>query len=84
MRRRDGSQVAAEVALSAVRDGGLVAVIRTCRDRRREVDALRATADGYRDLVEGIDDWVWTADRSGVITFSNRAGEPASGTGRRS
>jgi c-di-GMP phosphodiesterase len=75
MRRRDGSQVAAEVALSAMRDGGLVAVLHDLGERRAEEDALRATAEGYRDLVEGVDDWIWTADRSGIVTFSNRAGE---------
>jgi EAL and modified HD-GYP domain-containing signal transduction protein len=79
IRHRDGSEFAAEVSLSAVRDGGLVAVVRDVSDRRGEVDALRATAEGYRDLVEGIDDWVWTADRSGLVTFSNRAGEATLG-----
>src|SRR4051812_10876135 len=79
MRRRDGSQVAAEVALSAMRDGGLVATLHDLADRRSEEDALRATAAGYRDLVEGVEDWIWTADRSGIVTFSNRAGEAVIG-----
>jgi EAL and modified HD-GYP domain-containing signal transduction protein len=79
VRKRDGSQFAAEVALSAMREGGLVAVVRDVSERRREVDGLRATAEGYRDLVEGVEDWIWTADRSGLITFSNRGGEAVVG-----
>jgi PAS domain S-box-containing protein len=46
MRRRDGSQIAAVVALSAMREGGLVASLHDLADRRREEDALRATAAG--------------------------------------
>jgi EAL and modified HD-GYP domain-containing signal transduction protein len=79
MRRRDGGQAAAEVALSAMREGGLVAILHDLTDRRAEEDSLRATAAGYRDLVEGVGDWIWTADRSGVVTFSNRGGEAVLG-----
>jgi PAS domain S-box-containing protein len=42
-------------------------------ERMQAKEALRASEEKYRNLVESTLDWVWTCDLEGRCTFSNRA-----------
>ncbi len=58
---------------------GYSGVDRDITARVRAEEALAASEHKYRILVEHANDWIWTLDRKGNLTFFNRAAEEASG-----
>ena len=52
---------------------------REIAERRRVEQALRASEEKYRDLVENINDIIYAVDESGVITYISPVVEPLSG-----
>jgi two-component system cell cycle sensor histidine kinase/response regulator CckA len=78
MLRRDGSTFIGELSASVVRDADGVpcAFVGATRDitRRREIEnALRASEEKYRDLVENINDAIYTIDADGILTYVSPA-----------
>jgi EAL and modified HD-GYP domain-containing signal transduction protein len=72
LQRPDGSVIAVHATVSAAR--GAVVVLRDVTVAERELDGLRRSEAELRGVVETAEDWVWVADRRGVITYSNPAG----------
>jgi PAS domain S-box-containing protein len=56
-----------------------VAMVQDITDRTRAEDALRASEERYRELVENAQDIVYTQDLDGNFTSLNRAGEELTG-----
>jgi two-component system cell cycle sensor histidine kinase/response regulator CckA len=82
--RRDGSTFIGELSAGLIRDasGAPKAFIGTVRDitARRKVDeALRASEEKYRDLVENINEVIYALDSNGVITYMSPTLEAVSG-----
>jgi two-component system cell cycle sensor histidine kinase/response regulator CckA len=78
MLRKDGSTFTGELNASVVSDadGAPYAFIAATRDitRRRQIEnALRASEEKYRDLVENINDAIYTIDSDGVLTYVSPA-----------
>ncbi len=73
-RRKDGSEIPVEIALSPLElEGGTVttAIIRDITDRRRAQEALRLSEARFRRLLEAAPDGVITVNKDGVIVFAN-------------
>ncbi|MDO8490875.1 MAG: PAS domain S-box protein, partial [Dehalococcoidia bacterium] len=78
MRRRDGSSVWTEFRGSFLRgpDGrpiGVAGVSRDVTERKRDEEALRASEEKYRTLVENSTDFVFLLDEQGTVLSVNRA-----------
>jgi PAS domain S-box-containing protein len=77
--RSDGSEFPVDYTSSPVREGGAVVgatiVFRDVSERRVHEEALRASEERHRQIVENTEDWVWALDIDGRFTFSNRAAE---------
>jgi PAS domain S-box-containing protein len=73
--RRDGSEFLAELSITAIETGYrpmFTAYLRDISERKRIVDALRASEARFRTLTEAIPQMVWNADASGRVTYFNR------------
>ncbi len=73
---KDGRRIPFEVVMaSIVDDGGNIVgvqgVFRDITERKRAEEALRASEEKYRGLVEKVNDWVWEIDANGVYTYSS-------------
>ena len=71
--RRDGQRLWLEVNVVPIRDSaGKVthtqSAIRDITDRKRAAEALQASEERYRHLVESGHDWVWEVDANAVYT----------------
>jgi PAS domain S-box-containing protein len=73
-RRRDGSHFPAKINLSPVRMGSQECVIISLRDmtqRQRAEEALHASSERYRLIVQTAAEGIWTTDAAGHTTFIN-------------
>ncbi len=73
-RRRDGSHFPAKVNLSPVRMAGQVFSIVSLRDmtqRQRAEEALHASSERYRLIVQTAAEGIWMTDAEGKTTFVN-------------
>jgi PAS domain S-box-containing protein len=80
--RADGSEFPAELSIapfSVFGGSGFLGVLRDITERKRAEEALRASEERYRTVVEHANDWIWTLDGNGGFTFMNRQAEAASG-----
>ena len=73
-RRRDGSHFPAKVSLSPLRMAGQVYSIVSLRDmtqRQRAEEALHASSERYRLIVQTAAEGIWMTDAAGLTTFVN-------------
>ena len=73
-RRRDGSHFPAKVSLSPLRMAGQVYSIVSLRDmtqRQRAEEALHASSERYRLIVQTAAEGIWMTDADGKTTFVN-------------
>jgi len=87
VRRKDGSTFAAESSASLIRDGdgaptGFIAVTRDITERKAAEEALRASEEKLRRLVEHSYDGVVLMDEGGTIIEYNAAHERITGVPR--
>ncbi len=67
---------------------GVVTVLRDVTEQKRAEDALRENEEKFRSFVETTNEWIWSIDAQGKITYSNPAVkamlgyEPSELTGR--
>ncbi len=77
LKRKDGSQFWAQINATPVyEDGKIIATLGAVTDvsaQKESSEALRASEEKYRDLVETSSDLIWSVDLSGRITFVNSA-----------
>ena len=50
---------------------GAIESIRDVTDRRKAEDALKASEEKYRQVVENAHEGIWLNDQNGIITFAN-------------
>jgi PAS domain S-box-containing protein len=70
--RKDGSIMPVEVnsrLLEYKEKQVYFSVIRDITDRKRTEEALQASEERFRGLVESTSDWVWEVDQKGVYTY---------------
>jgi PAS domain S-box-containing protein len=70
--RKDGSVMPVEVnsrLLEYKEKQVYFSVIRDITDRKRTEEALQASEERFRGLVESTSDWVWEVDQKGVYTY---------------
>jgi len=70
--RKDGSIMPVEVnsrLLEYKEKLVYFSVIRDITDRKRTEEALQASEERFRGLVESTSDWVWEVDQKGVFTY---------------
>lgn len=70
--RKDGSIMPVEVnsrLLEYKEKLVYFSVIRDITDRKRAEEALQASEERFRSLVESTSDWVWEVDQKGVYTY---------------
>lgn len=75
--RKDGSTIWSEVTISLIRDeegvpSRLLGVSRDITERKQAEQALQASEKKYRQLIESLNEGVWSVDQNGAITFANR------------
>ena len=73
-RRRDGTHFPAKVSLSPLRMAGQMYSIVSLRDmtqRQRAEEALQASSERYRLIVQTAAEGIWMLDPAGVTTFVN-------------
>ena len=77
MVRRDGSTFPAFVHGGVIRRGnafaGLRAIVIDISARKQAEEALRASEDRFRSLVETTPDWIWETDEKGLFTYASPA-----------
>jgi PAS domain S-box-containing protein len=81
-RRMDGSPLAVEVAALPLRYGSRDAVqviVRDISDRVRAQEALEASEQRYRELVEDVTEMLYTLDREGRFVSLSRSFERSTG-----
>ncbi len=79
---RAGQLRTLEVSLKRARIGAhdrLLAVVRDITKRKATEQALRASEERYRALVDGTHDIIWALDAEGNFTFVNARGEELTG-----
>jgi PAS domain S-box-containing protein len=81
--RRDGTELSVEWAFAAVPTPGGAVFIMTVRDRDavdRAIDALRASEERFRLLVEGVEEYaIFTLDEAGRVSSWNKGAERCKG-----
>jgi PAS domain S-box-containing protein len=83
-RRMDGSPLAVEVAALPLRYGrrdAVQVIARDISDRVRAQQALEASEQRYRELVEDVTDILYTLDRDGLFVSLSRSFERSTGYG---
>lgn len=82
-KHKDGSTRLAEVHLNLMRKNrtitGILCIARDITEREKTKDALGESERKYRDLVENINDVVYSTDREGVITYISPVVEAVTG-----
>lgn len=68
--RKDGSEIAVDIALSPLPDGRVVAVLRDSRDRRRMERELRDADERLRAVLEAVPVMLFSADADGRVTVA--------------
>ncbi|MBN2098909.1 MAG: PAS domain S-box protein [Dehalococcoidia bacterium] len=51
--------------------GGYLALVEDITERKKSEEALRASEERFRGLVETTSDWVWEVDRKGLYTYAS-------------
>ncbi len=76
-RRKDGTTIEVESAVSALKDGSnrLVAFTRDISDRKKAQKALRKSEERYRLIAENTVDCIWMADMELNMLYVNQAVE---------
>jgi PAS domain S-box-containing protein/putative nucleotidyltransferase with HDIG domain len=74
-RHKDGHYIECEGTLQNLlhdpKINGIVANWRDVTDRRRAQEAILASEERFRNLVEATSDWVWETDPNGIYTFAS-------------
>jgi PAS domain S-box-containing protein/putative nucleotidyltransferase with HDIG domain len=74
-RHKDGHYIECEGALQNLlhdpKVNGIIANYRDVTDRRRAEEAILASEERFRNLVEATSDWVWETDPSGSYTYAS-------------
>lgn len=71
-RRKDGRIIPVEIMANYLSFGGReldCAFARDISQRKRTEEALQASEERFRGLVESTSDWVWEVDQKGVFTY---------------
>jgi PAS domain S-box-containing protein/putative nucleotidyltransferase with HDIG domain len=72
-RHKDGHYIECEGTLQNLlhdpKVNGIIANYRDVTDRRRAEEAILASEERFRNLVEATSDWVWETDPSGIYTY---------------
>ena len=83
LRMADGAWHWMETTTTSLLDqpaiGGFVVSMRDVTERRHDETALERSEEHYRDLIEHVRDWVFTADLAGNFTSVNPAAEQLTG-----
>jgi len=82
--RKDGTSFIGELSASLIKDAegnpkAFIGIVRDVSERSRMEEALRASEEKYRDLVENAKDAIYSLDRDGVITYMSPSVEFISG-----
>jgi two-component system, cell cycle sensor histidine kinase and response regulator CckA len=79
---KSGRSLNLEISSKVLEYGGrrvLTAVLHDVTERLREREALERSEEKYRELVENINDLIFTADRDGVVTYASPVVERMAG-----
>jgi PAS domain S-box-containing protein len=84
---KDGRSKWAMASWGPIRDGfgrqvGVQGSERDVTGRKQAELALSESEERFRSVLESIAEWVWEADREGLITYTNSAIEPITGRSR--
>ncbi len=82
IRRPSGELVPVDISATLVEVSGeriVQGVFRDSTERKRVEEALRESEHKYRDLVESIDDVLYSVDENGIITYASPAVDSVSG-----
>ena len=72
LKRKDGTPYDAQLSMRPIEVGGKSlwhAMIQNVSDRRRAEDELKASEEKYRDLVENINDVIYSLDTRGTVNY---------------
>jgi two-component system cell cycle sensor histidine kinase/response regulator CckA len=83
-RRKNGEHYVEEMTITPVRDRGgkitnFIAVKQDITDRKRAEEALQESKEQYQQLVENINEVIFSLDRNGVLTYISPAVSAVSG-----
>jgi PAS domain S-box-containing protein len=72
--RKDGTKLFAELSVALISDAegkpiGFRGIARDVTERKQAEEALRLSEEKYRDLVENINDIIYTTDERGIVTY---------------
>jgi len=76
MQRKSGEQFFAHLSLSLLRDdsgavSGMIGYALDITQRRHTEEALRASEERFRNLVETTNDWIWEINQDAVYTYAS-------------